>query len=447
MIMTFNKKDEYIIQNSRAMLKYRWLFLLLVLATPLRLPAQDDMASLKLLLANESNDEAIALFYRLVKNDKDNSELLFLGAMTHRRLMRQDSSLLYLQKAATLNPEDEKILTALAGAYTDMNRYTNAKEILEDLIKKDSTKLAPHIQLAALYLRDNQPRVALDIYYYLHGREPSNYNYLKSIAMCYRRSGNDMKAVNYYKKAHELAPSDLSINIALAGLYLKMKNYEEGLVISERGLKVDNKNNEMLFWNGFFNYATGNYKEALSKLLRSEQLGNESANIIQYIGICYYLLGNHAMARDYLEKTVSLNVNSFRIYNYLGIIYREMKDFQISERYFNNSLAVLSPPVRELTETYQHLVETHKQAGEMEKAADAYRAALVYDSDNPYLYYGLAYTLDNHLSDKASALEAYLRFSEIASGIKVDDKDLSTFLDHSNTRIRRIREEKFFEGH
>lgn len=429
-----------------AMLKYRLLILFIILAAPLQSPAQDDMASLKLLMANESNDEAMALFYRLVKNDKDNSELLFLGAMTHRRLMRQDSSLLYLQKAATLSPEDEKILTALASAYTDMNRYTNAKDILEELIKKDSTKLAPHIQLAALYLRDNQPRVALDIYYYLHGREPLNYNYLKSIAMCYRRSGNDMKAVSYYKKAHELAPSDLSINIALAGLYLKMKNYEEGLAIADRGLKVDNTSNEMLFWSGLFNYTTGNYEEALVMLLRSEQQGNESPNVIQYIGICYFLLGNHAMARDYLEKTVTLNVNSFRIYNYLGIIYRDMKDFQISESYFNNALSVLTPPVNELTETYQHLIETYKQAGEMEKVVDAYRAALVYDSENPYLYYGLAYTLDNHLSDKASALEAYQRFTEIASTIRGDDKDLDTFLDHSNSRIKRIREEKFFGG-
>lgn len=428
------------------MIRYIALYLIVmtILLAGQSASAQAGMEKIKVLLASESNDEALAAFYELIAEEAGNAELWFMGAIAQRRLMRQDSSLIFLQRAADIEPEDERILTALAHAYTEMRQFTRAEEIYGNLILMDSVNLAPHIQLAALHLRTSRPGVALDIYYYLHEREPDNYSFVKSIASCYIRTGNDLKAVSYYKMAHKMNPDDLSINTALSGLYLKMKNYREGLEIAERGLEVDRQSNELLYWSGLFNYTLGFHLQAINRLDLAEKNGNESFLVKQYLGICYFRRGELEKARDYLEAAIIFNVNNYQLYNYLGIIYKEMGDPEISEKYFINSLAVLAPPVDALTETYRHLIDLYKQAGEMKKAVETYRSALDYDKDNPYLHYGLAYTLDNNLDQNTQALDHYIRFSELAVKLIDTDRELPALIDYSNSRIKSIKEDIFF---
>jgi tetratricopeptide (TPR) repeat protein len=408
------------------------------------LPAQTGSSELKILVANESYDEAMTKFRELLKHDSEDAELYYLGAFLQKRLMRQDSSLIYLKKAAEIDPDNEKILLALANDYTDLRRFPKAIGIYRDLIAKDSLKLTPHIQLAGLYMKISQFRGALEIYNYLHEREPDNASFLKSIGSCHMRLGNDLRALSYYKMAHQINPQDLSINLSLAGLYLKMKNYKDGLEIAERGLEVERQSAELLYWSGLFNYLQGLHYQAITRFEVAEKNGNESVQLVQYLGICYYRTENYEKARDYLEKAILVNVNSFVLFNFLGNIYRELNDLEISELYFNNALAALAPPVDELTNTYLNLVETYILAGEYQKAVEAYIGALDYDKKNPYLYYGLAYTLDNYLNKPSEALEHYMMFSELAAVIIESDNDMPSLIDYSNSRIKKIKEDIFF---
>lgn len=410
------------------------------------LTGQSAITNIKLLLDNESNEEVLAMFHEMVKNEEENAELWYLGGTAQRRMMRQDSALFYYRKASIIDPDDERIATALAAAYTAMRQFTPAKEIYRGLISRDSTRTGPFIQLAQLHSRDSEAGKALEIYEWLHEREPDNYNFIKNIAASYRQLRNDPAAVRYYRMAHEMNPEDISVNIALSELHYKMQNYREGLEIAERGLEVDRLSQDLLFWAGFFNYALGMHQQAIVRLKNAEQAGNTSIHVSQYLGICYYLTGDYDKAREYLELVVTFGVNDARLYTYLGIIYRKMGNAEMSEYYFLNALSVLTPPAGSLTETYQHLIETYKLEDNRKKITDAYKSAIIYDADNPYLYYGLAYTLDNHQNNEAEALEYYLKFSDLALKSAITDVELSTLLDYANSRIRRIRENRFFEN-
>lgn len=418
--------------------------------------AQHEMADVRLLLANEAWGESLEMIGAMIKHDRDNPQLWYLGAMAHRNLMRPDSSLIYLQKSAAIDPENTRTIIALAGAYAKMNQFSKAKELYAGLIERDSVKLEPYIHLASLHLNDHEPGKALEIYHRLSKRDPENYIYYKNIAICYKRLRNDPETIKFLKKAHERNEEDLSVNTMLAELYMITKNYREGLEIAERGLEIDRSNQELLFWSGFFNYALGLHLQAIVRLSHAENEGNESVRVIQYLGICYYLTDNYEKARDYLEKAVTFGLKDYKVFNYLGIIYRELDDLEASEYYFLNSLALLSPSVPAITNTYLQLIDTYKISGDNQKAVEAYMAALVYDEGNPYLHYGLAYILDTKLKKPDLALEYYLRFSEIVtmfldrdtsdSGNTGDNSlnDLTTLLDHCNARIRRIKEEAFF---
>ena len=410
------------------------------------LSAQNDMTDLRHLVANEAWEEALDMIHGLIKNDMNNPQLWYTGGLAHRNLMRPDSSLIYLQQSASLDPENERTAMALAAAYTRMNRFSLAKELYRKQIERDTVRLDPYIQLASLYRRDNEPSKALEIYRKLNKRDPDNYIYYKNIAMCHRQMRNDPATIRYLRKAHELNREDLSVNTLLAELYMITKNYKEGLEIAERGLEVDRNSLELLFWSGFFNYALGINLQAVVRLEHAKRSGNESLRVLQYLGISYYLTNNFEKARTYLEEAVSSGLRDYRVFNYLGNIYRIMEDFESSEYYFFNSLALLSPSVSNLTSTYVQLIDTYKLSGETDKIAETYRAALIYDEGNPYLHYGLAYTLDTQLQNHALALEHYIKFSEIVTKIQDSDEDFPTLLDHSNARIRRIKEDKFFGG-
>ena len=426
--------------------RYLSLIILVLAVTGYRLTAQRDIADLRLLLSSEAWEEALGETHRLLKTDGVNARVWYKGGIAHRNLMRPDSSLYYFQKAAGLDPDNYRFTMALAAAYTGMNRFTPAKELYAGLILRDSLRLEPYIQLASLFLRENQPGKALEIYRELSARDTGNYIYYKNIATCYRRMRRDPETIRYLKMAHERNREDLSINTMLAELYIITKNYREGLEISERGLEVDRTNQELLFYSGFFNYALGHHLQAIVRLAHAENAGNESLRVIQFLGVCYYLTGNYEKARDYLEEAIESGLRDHRVFNYLGKIYRKMGDYEISEYYFLNSLAVLSPSVSSLTDTYLQLIETYKSSGDTGMIVEAYKSALVYDSDNPYLHYGVAYTLDTRLKDREAALVHYIRFSEIAGPFLEADADLPSLLDHCNARIRRIREDMFFEN-
>jgi tetratricopeptide (TPR) repeat protein len=413
------------------------------LGAPLR--ARSDMENLRLLLSSEAWEDALGETHRLLNTGRNNAALWYSGGIAHRNLMRPDSALYYFQRASALEPGNYRMAMALASSYAGMNRFNTAKEIYAGLIRLDSLRLEPFLQLASLHMRDNEPRMALKIYLELSGRDPDNYIYYKSIGTCYRRLRQDPEAIRYLKMAHNRNSDDLSVNTLLAELYMISKNYRDGLEIAERGLEIDRNNQDLLFWSGFFNYTLGLHRQAIVRLEHAIRAGNESLRVIQFLGICYYLTGQFEEAREHLEDAITSGLQDYRVFNYLGIIYREMGDYEISEYYFFNSLALLSPPVNSITDTWLQLVETHKSAGDTGKMVEAYRSALIFDGDNPYLHYGLAYTLDTRIRNTELALVHYLRFSEIAASKIESDKDLPSLLDHSAARIRRIREDIFFE--
>ncbi len=405
--------------------------------------AQDEMADLRLLLANEAWDDALKMIHDMLSVDRENPRLWYFGGIAHRNLMRPDSTLFYLSNSARLDYENDRTLSALARVYTDMDQYSRATELYQELIKRDSTRIDPYMRLASLYLNDDAPSRALEIYRELNRRDPGNYIHHKNMAICYKRMRDDPSTVRQLLLANEKYSEDLSINISLAELYMITKNYRQGLEIAERGLEVDRRDNQLLFWSGFFNYTLGLYGQAIVRLKNAEDAGNESVRVRQYLGICYFLSKDYENARDYLEKSVTAGLKDFKVFNYLGIIYREMGDYEISEAFFQNSLSLLTPPVKALTETYLHLIETYRLSGNAQMVAETYRSAMIYDGDNPYLHYGLAYTLDMDQKKPDEALEYYVRFSELASGMEADEELLS-LLDYSMARIRRIREEMFF---
>lgn len=410
----------------------------------LTLPAQQGITDIKLLIANKSNEEALDLFREMLPSDSDNPELWYLGGIAHKGMMRQDSALVYFSHAASLDSTDHTIATALASVYSLLRQSTKAREIYRNMIRRDSTRLMPYIQLAALHMRDHEPRAALDIYLLLHSKEPDNQGFVKSIADCYRRSGNDMEAVKYFRKANAMNKADLSVNLALANLYSKMKNYRAGLEIAGEGLEVDSKHAQLLFWSGFFNYAIGLHGQAIVRLQLARENGNESILVHRYLGICYYRTNQFEKARNHLEIVIKIDVNDYRIYNFLGLIYRQLKDYEISERFFNNVLACLQPDIQSITDTYLHLVDNHRLTESFDKMAAAYISALVYDDNNPDLHYGLAYTLDNYLDDPEKALISYTRFTEIVSVNADNVNEMQMLLDHAEARIRRIKEDIFF---
>ena len=420
------------------------IIILFVQGIFLVLPAQPDITDVKLLIASRSNEEALDLVHTMLPADSDNPELWYLGGIAHIGIMRQDSALVFFSRAAAIDTTDQKVFSALASLYASLGQSAKAREIYRNMIRHDSAGLMPYIQLASLHLRDNEPRAALEIYLLLHSLEPNNQGFVKSIADCYGRSGNDMESVKYYRKANVMNRSDLSVNLSLARLYSKMKNYRAGLEIAEEGLEVDRSHAQLLFWSGFFNYAIGLHSQAIVRLQLARKSGNESHLVDRYLGISYYRRDMFKNAREHLEIAIMHDGGDYRIHNFLGLVYRQMNDYEISERYFNNALLCLQPDIQSITDTYIHLVDNHRLTSSFDKMATAYISALIFDDYNPYLHYGLAYTLDNYLNDPENALVSYDRFIKIAAEYDDEEDELHQLLDHAGARTRRIREDIFF---
>lgn len=251
------------------------------------MPEQRDTAVK--LMQQKKFSEALPLFVRLIKTSPNDWSLYYMAGQCLRFSSRLPESVHYLDKAASLNPDEPQVFLALGIARQLTNDFDLALEALKQAIQLD-----PHLIAA--------------------------YN---SIGLTYRKMGDFRKALEWYSRASETI---FSVANEIANDE-KEKNFLE---------KIINGNKELVILPHLF--------EKTHEILRSDQT---YAILKNNIGICLVELGQIDAAREQFTESIEFIPDGYEYpdpyRNLESIVGKKDANPQQKDTYANPAVASARP--------------------------------------------------------------------------------------------------------
>ncbi|MBS7230074.1 tetratricopeptide repeat protein [Flavobacterium psychroterrae] len=164
----------------------------------------------------------------------------------------------------------------------------------------------------------------------------SGFNYLKT--------NQTKEAVQQYKKALKIDPSNYNAYYNLGLIYAKTKQFDEALAIADEALlKCSEDSGSLYILKANCLSDMGRYEEALPLFLKDLQSASGDSSKVNYnLGYTYAKLKDYQNALIYLKRFIEVESikgsNCNDAYFYVGTCYMELNDYSVAVDYFDLAL-------------------------------------------------------------------------------------------------------------
>lgn len=193
---------------------------------------------------------------------------------------------------------------------------------------------------SALLARDYQ--LAAKYYKTLISENPDVLDYKIDLGNLYVKAGEDDKALDVFKAIEKTDSENLTVLMAMAGIYRRKKMFDESVAVLEQALLIGNNSPEDL--------ATINYN----------------------LGFTYRQMGNNEEAINCFENVIEQNPKDVLAYNHLGAIHALQGDQNKAIEAYQRGLKFdPNHPI-----LHFNIARSYAEIGETDKALSHYEAAL-----------------------------------------------------------------------
>lgn len=240
-----------------------------------------------------------------------------------------------------------------------------------------------------------------------YANHPKDSTVLMALATISMSKGEIEAAIALFERALQIAKDSLEINLSLAELYLKKKEYT---IAEIKLLSIYTTNNNYPSVNkflGFLYKQNGSDKRALMHLLKERAMGNESEDVQQGIAELYFKLNDFVSAERELIKLVTLNPNNVIGITLLAHIALKKRNIRNAEEYISRaqSLGDINPVL------YKDLASILSSTGAHNKAIGAYQKYCAKVSSDTMAWIALAELYTRTHQDSLAACAAMKIFS------------------------------------
>lgn len=405
--------------------------------------------SLFLLYFNEQYDQLILEAKSGIRNDSISTDLFYILGLTYSELSKYDSALYFLQGALKTDSTNLKLLSASGRIYTALGRYNEAIKTYEIILDKDSSMIKSRALLANLYYVQDKHSESIIQYEYLALRDSTNYFYYKQLGRCYQELGDTDLALANFIKAFKINPYDLGIVSRMINLYLRKKDFINGLLLANKGLTMDSMNVELRKQRAYLYYLTEQYNLAIQDFHQAMAAGDSSQFTCKYLGLCLYEEKNFFDAREHLRIAYAKDTFDAETTFFLGLSYRWSQEEELGVEYLNKTLKLLKPDPRQMSRIYIELAGVYQVLHQFDMTIESYTKALEYTDNKDLIYFRLGQVYEENLDNKKMAIEYYQKYldNKTADHLLYDSSSqtMEPMLDQVQRRINRLREELFFE--
>ena len=283
------------------------------------------------------------------------------------------------EDARKKSPHKARVYNNLGVLLRMNNRLEEAKEVLQEALKKSPTDLpAVHYSLGRVYSQLGEDEAAVSHFEKYLKANPKDFHALCETGSVYLRMGLMEKANVYFQRVLASHPSFAPVHSGLGDLFVKKGMFEEAIDEYRKAIRIDpNFSNARLRLAEAY-LRKGRGEEALGELKKVIATHPELPEAYISLGVVYLEGERLEEAFRNLNKALSIDPKNPEVYNNLGVGYR--KKGRIDEAIAHYQKAIEIDPKR--PDFYINLGEAYWVKGRMEEALAAYQKAI---SINPHL--------------------------------------------------------------
>lgn len=277
--------------------------------------------------------QAIEIYKEVIVLNPNNSEVYVNLAIAQSQGKDFNSALQTLNIADTKFPNNQQIAQAI--------KSINAQNV--DVI----------LEQAADYYNNKDYQNAINEYLKI---QPATSDTMLGIASAYQNMNDNDNAIEYYKKALNLAPTNSDIAYYIAALYATKDDIENAKIYAQKSLALNKTNKDakelMESINSQLNsqnlekaialFDSENYNDSLALLNQTLSADNKNAYALYYRGMIYDTQKKYNDAITDYKKAIMLNPE-LDIVNYLiGVDYDMLEKYKDATTYYKAFIATYS---------------------------------------------------------------------------------------------------------
>lgn len=416
--------------------------ILLLIAVMLVMLMQNTFAQTKVEkeFYNRNYDQVQELVDEKIKQNSVSLSELELAANACQLKFDFQSAILYYQMMQDQNEQSKIAIDGLGDCYAALGLHTQALEQFNKILPTDTVSVQFWGKYVVQLFELDKFQDASRVLYALKKYNTGNQFLLKKlIASEYknRRYNATIELCDAYLQQY---PNDLSVYHYKLFALQKSKQYNAAIETGNQILMLDSTNTLALNQIAKISFQhLKNYEiavEAYRTLNRLEHF--EDVNKVKNQGICEYFVGNLEYSTNLLDTLCYFLTEDPFVYFYSGLANDKLGN---TDKALEQLKIAAELSVPEYTATiYHHLGRAYAGKRMKDEAIETYLKVREYDPSNYQVLYDIAITYDEFSMNKSYCIPYYEQF------VLECDNSASHDLKYAEERIRRIKEEMFFEG-
>ena len=265
---------------------------------------------------------------------------------------------------------------------------------------------------------------------------------LSQAGLCYSETNVFDSAIYFNRKALEVNPNSIVLLTRLANLFIKTKNYQEGLQLTESFRQLDSTQKEVNKWCGYFYYLNKQYEPAIARFGQYNNqcgIGESSKFVNKYLGLSLYRLEQFQEAAHYFSEVYNADSTDSEVCFYLGVCHCRTFSPDTGLYFLSKTLNLITPENSFLAMIYSETGDAYNAKKETEKATEYIFKAYLTDSLNRVRMFKLAYQYDYEMDDRKTALAYYKKYLALVPEAKSNPESIGiSYKDFATKRIKDI---------
>ena len=222
----------------------------------------------------------------------DSADFFLQKGLVEKQNGRRLESLKNFEKASKYDGNSKAIVTELAAAYLDLNKYNQARESYKKLVQLGDASAANFKQLMMLSFKLKQNDDVLLYADKLKTADPS-----EKVYYYVGRANYDMDnygdAIKFLNAAAKEDPQNAEVPYMIAHSYADMMNYKLAIPYFQKAIALNPTKTYWIYEMGLIYYAMNDDKNSLKYILEAGEKGYKRDNdYLENLGIAYLNVGN-----------------------------------------------------------------------------------------------------------------------------------------------------------
>lgn len=256
-------------------------------------------------LSKKDNSDALRAFNHALKLDAKNPDALAgLGyiAMLDGNLKKAEE---LIKTALSIDPNRIAALSSLGSLWMKEKHYLEAQKVYEKL----------------LYLRPKEKWIRLSLDDAINGPILDEIQDLI-------KNDHFSEAAQRYQLLLEKSPNNPRYFYGLGQMYMRLKEYEQSIMVNQRGLEKNPEENELRIALGYAYFYNHDLENALKTLTQAVEIDGKDPEGLAGLGRVYALKNNFCAAETFYKKALSIDPKNLSAMSFYSNLLMKLRRYQ-----------------------------------------------------------------------------------------------------------------------